>query len=96
MIISSLTSDKKGFSILIALGTTGVLLILVIGLATLYINEMKLSRLQYDNIFTYSQAEGAFEYAMLKVKNHQSGFQDSLNSTDPDGQMFPGNTDRTK
>ncbi|MBP6981183.1 hypothetical protein KBB25_00190 [Candidatus Gracilibacteria bacterium] len=96
MIISSLTSDKKGFSILIALGTTGVLLILVIGLASLYLNEMKLSRLQYDNIFTYSQAEGAFEYAMLKVKNHQDGFQDAMNSSDPDGQMFLGGTDRTK
>lgn len=96
MIISSLTSCKKGFSILIALGTTGVLLILVIGLASLYLNEMKLSRLQYDNIFTYSQAEGAFEYAMLKVKNHQDGFQDAINSSDPDGQMFLWSTDRTK
>lgn len=96
MIISSLTSDKKGFSILIALGTTGVLLILVIGLASLYLNEMKLSRLQYDNIFTYSQAEGAFEYAMLKAKNHQDGFQDAMNSSDPDGQMFLWGTDRTK
>lgn len=96
MIISPLTSNKKWFSILIALGTTGVLLILVIGLASLYLNEMKLSRLQYDNIFTYSQAEGAFEYAMLKVKNHQDGFEDAMNSTDPDGKMFTWGTDRTK
>ncbi len=57
---------------------------------------MKLSRLEYDNIFTYSQAEGAFEYAMLKVKNHQDGFQDSMNSSDPDGKIFTGSTARTQ
>lgn len=79
-----------------ALGTTGILLILVVGLASLYINEMKLSRLQYDNIFTYAQAEGAFEYAMLKVKNHQDGFQDSMSGSDVDGKMFTGSTTRTQ
>ncbi len=61
----------RGFSILVALGTVGVLLIIVTGLATIYINEMKLSRMQYDNIIAYAGSEGAFEYALLKVKNHR-------------------------
>lgn len=96
MYISPLTSDRRGFSILVALGTTGVLLILVIGLASLYVNEMKLSRLQYDSTLTSAQAEGAFEYAMLKVKNHREGFADSVTPDDLDGTIFSGSTERTK
>jgi hypothetical protein len=40
-----------------ALGTTGVLLIIIIGLANVFQKEMQLSRLQYNTILTYSQAE---------------------------------------
>lgn len=64
-------------------------------LASIYINELKLSRFQYNDIISYAQADGAFEYAMLKVKNHREGFQDSMKNTDPDGKMFIGTTPRT-
>ena len=50
-------SSRSGFSILVALGTIGILLIIVIGVATLYVGEMRLSRAQYDSIYSYAQAE---------------------------------------
>lgn len=93
--ISPALSSQKGFSILIALWTIGVLLIIMTSLASIYINELKLSRFQYNDIISYAQADGAFEYAMLKVKNHREGFQDSMKNTDPDGKMFIGTTPRT-
>jgi hypothetical protein len=52
-----LSSSHKGFSILLALGSIGVLLIIVTSLASIYMNEMKLSRMQYNNIIAYAQAE---------------------------------------
>ncbi|MDD2693349.1 MAG: hypothetical protein PHY14_00275 [Candidatus Gracilibacteria bacterium] len=93
--ISPVLSSRKGFSILVALGTIGVLLIIMTSLASIYINELKLSRFQYNDIISYAQADGAFEYAMLKVKNHREGFQDTMTNTDPDAKMFVGNTPRT-
>ena len=71
MIASRLITSRRGFSILVALATIGVLLIIVMGLATIYANELKLSRMQYDNVLAYAGSEGAFEYALLKVKNHR-------------------------
>jgi uncharacterized membrane protein len=56
MILSPHTS-QKGFTILIALGTIGILLIIATSLASIYINELKLSQLQYNNILAYAQAE---------------------------------------
>ena len=50
-------SSRSGFSILVALGTIGILLIIVIGVATLYVGEMRLSRAEYDSIYSYAQAE---------------------------------------
>ncbi len=40
-----------------ALGSIGVLLIIMVSLASIYINELKLSRMQYNNILAYAQAE---------------------------------------
>lgn len=57
---------------------------------------MKLSRLEYNNVLAYAQADGAFEYSMLKVANHRDGFQDRMLVTDPDKNLFSGSTDRTK
>lgn len=88
--------DKKGFSILVALGTIGVLLIIMTSLASIYVNEMRLSRLQYNTVLAHASMEGAFEYAMLKRKNHRDGFQDRMTSTDPDAQLLVGLTDRSK
>lgn len=90
-----LSSSRKGFSILIALGSIGVLLIIVTSLASVYMNEMKLSRMQYNNVIAYAQAEWAFEYAMLKVANHREWFQDSMGSGEVDARMFVGVTPRT-
>lgn len=96
MLSSHITSSRKGFSILVALGTTWVLLVIVLGIASVYLSEMKLSRLHYDNILTYAQAEWAFEYAMLKIANHREGFSDSVTNADLDGKMLIGSTERTK
>lgn len=79
-----------------ALGTIGVLLILVTGLATTYIRELKLSRTTYDEVIAEASAEGMFEYAMLKVRNHREGFADSVTSDDLDGKMLTLSTDRSK
>lgn len=40
-----------------ALGTIGILLIIVTGIATVYINEMRLSRISYDDIVARGSAE---------------------------------------
>ncbi len=93
---SHLHPSKKWFTILIALWTIGILLIIVTSLASIYINEMKLSRLQYNNILAYAQADWVFEYAMLKVANHRDGFQDVMLWGDPDSSMFSGSTPRTE
>ncbi len=90
------TSSRKWFTILIALWTIGILLIIVTSLASIYINEMKLSRMQYNNILAYAQADGAFEYAMLKIANHRDGFQDAMLWGDPDSSIFSGSTARTE
>jgi hypothetical protein len=79
-----------------ALGTIGVLLIIVIGIATLYINEMRLSRISYDEVVASASAEWAFEYGMLKVRNHREGFEDELIPTDPDGGLLSLSSDRSK
>lgn len=83
----------KGFSLLMALGITAVLLIMVVGLALVYMRELKLSRLSYDEVLSSASAEGLFEYGMLKVRNHADGFQDSVRAGsgedfDADGKMF--------
>ncbi len=95
MIARNITS-QKWFSILMALGSIGVLLIIMVSLASIYINELKLSRMQYNNILAYAQAEWVFEYAMLKKANHREGFQDTMQPTDLDAHMFSGSTDRTR
>ena len=92
---SSLITSRRGFSILMALWSTGVLLIIVVGMANIFLSEMRLSRLQYDSILSATQAEWAFEYAMLKVKNHRDGFVDRMDSSSPDALIFSGASPRT-
>ena len=53
----SLLASRKGFSILVALGTIGVLLIIVIGIASVYQREITLSRMTYEDILTDARAE---------------------------------------
>lgn len=79
-----------------ALGTTGVLLVLAVGLANVFLSEMRINKMVYDGILAYSTAESTFEYAMLKVKNHREGFEDRLTATDIDSNLLSGNSPRTK
>ncbi len=80
--------NSSGFSILIAIGTIWVLLILVTSLAISYIRESRLSRYSYDEIIVSAAAEWQFEYAMLKIKNHRDGFQDTTFSGELDGNIL--------
>lgn len=77
--------NSSGFSILMALGVTGVLLIIVASLALTYIRESRLSRYSYDEVIASTAGEWAFEYGMLKIRNHKDGFQDTVSPVDPDG-----------
>ena len=78
-----------------ALGSIGVLMIIVVGMASVFLREMRLSRLQYDSILSSTQAEGVFEYAMLKVRNHRDGFADTMNVSSPDAIIFSWASPRT-
>lgn len=84
-----------------ALGITAILMIVVTGLAVMYMKELKISRLSYDEVLAQTSAEGVFEYGMLKIRNHADGFQDSMflkkdGSGDVDAKMFALKTERSK
>ena len=87
--------SKSWFSILMAIGTIGVLLILVTSLAISYIRESRLSRYSYDEVIASTAAEGEFEYAMLKARNHRDGFQDATFSGELDGNILDLSTPRS-
>lgn len=94
-------SQHRGFSILMALGITAILMIVVTGLAVMYMKELKISRLSYDEVLAQTSAEGVFEYGMLKIRNHADGFQDSMflkkdGPSDADAKMFALKTERSK
>ncbi len=89
-------NNSSGFSILLAIGTIAILLILVTSLAMSYIRESKLSRFSYDEVIASTAAEGEFEYAMLKVRNHRDGFQDIVTPVEPDGKFLGLLTPRSK
>lgn len=79
----------QGFSVLMAMGIITILMIMVTGVAMTYLREFRLSRFSYDEVIASAAAEGAFEYAMLKIHNHESGFADSAKSdSDEDMQKF--------
>jgi hypothetical protein len=78
-----------------AIGTIWVLLILVTSLAISYIRESRLSRYSYDEVIASSAAEGEFEYAMMKVRNHRDGFQDATFSGELDGNILDLSTPRS-
>lgn len=88
----------QGFSVLMAMGIITILMIMVTGVAMTYLREFRLSRFSYDEVIASAAAEGAFEYAMLKIRNHESGFEDSAKS-DSYGDMekfFKFSTPRSK
>ena len=57
---------------------------------------MRLSRTSYDEVLAYASAEGMFEYAMLKARNHREGFQDIVTESELDGKMLIPTTERSK
>lgn len=50
-------SQHRGFSILMALGITAILMITVTALAAMYARELKISRMTYDEILAQNAAE---------------------------------------
>lgn len=61
-----------------------------------YVREMRLSRTSYDEVVAYANAEGMFEYAMLKVRNHREGFSDSVDGDEIDGKVLLPTTARSR
>ncbi len=94
MLIKS--TNSSGSSILMAIGTIAVLLILVSSLAVSYIRESKLSRFSYNEVLVSTASEWIFEYGMLKIRNHKSGFEDATFSGEVDGNILDLSTDRSK
>ncbi len=88
--------NSSGFSILMAMGVTGILLIIVTSLALTYIRESRLSRFSYDEVLSSTAGEWFFEYGMLKIRNHKDGFQDTVSSVDPDGKILQLSTPRSE
>lgn len=69
---------KQGFSTIIAIMMTAFLIILSAGLLNLYLLENKTSHFLSNGTAAYAAAEGSLEYGLLKIANHQSGFQDAI------------------
>lgn len=92
----TLRLNTSGFSLLVAIGTIAVLLVIVSSLAVLYIRETKLSRYLYDDLIASSNAEGMYEYAMLKIRNHRDGFEDSVSKSEPDGALLAPSLQRSQ
>ena len=72
------TKSQKGFSTLLALMMTGFLVVLSAGVLFLFLSESQISRSLSNGISAYHAAEGSLELALLKIKNHREGFQDTL------------------
>lgn len=53
----TLSSSRNAFSTIVALGVIGFLLVLVSGLVTVFMREVKITRAVYDGILTYAGAE---------------------------------------
>lgn len=91
-----INKNTSGFSILMAIWTIGLLLIIVTSLAITYMRESKLSRFSYNEVLVSTAAEWAFEYGMLKVRNHKDWFQDGTFSGEIDGNILDLGTPRSK
>lgn len=69
---------RKGFSVVLAIVVTAFLTILSAGVLDLVMREMKTSSAYWHGVSTQAGAEGSLEWALLKLKNHREGFQDSV------------------
>lgn len=85
---TSLRRSRSGFSSVLAILLTAFLVALSAGILFLFVAESRISRSLVDGFSAYAGAEGAMEYALLKVKNHREGFQDAMRRSSSDGMLF--------
>lgn len=81
-------TNRRGFSSVIAILLTAFLVVLSAGVLFLFVAESRISRSLFDGFSAYAGAEGAMEYALLKVKNHREGFEDVMKRSSDDGKVF--------
>ncbi len=91
----SLLSSHRGFSSLTAIGVTGFLMILALGLTQLFMMESRINRSYYEGILLSNATEGAFEYARLKMVNHRHGFSDTVGDAEIDSRLLAGSLPQT-
>jgi hypothetical protein len=70
--------NQSGFSTILALLLTGFLVTLAAGVLFLFLSENKINQSLFTGTAAYHAAEGATEYALLKIKNHREWFADAL------------------
>jgi hypothetical protein len=74
----SLQEDKKWFVAIIVVLLIGFLTVVTASLLWLFVEENKITRTLSSGIATQYGSEWALEYALLKKKHHDHGFEDSL------------------
>ena len=74
----SLQEDKKWFVAIIVVLLIGFLTVVTASLLWLFVEENKITRTLSSGIATQYGSEWALEYALLKKKYHDHGFEDSL------------------
>lgn len=74
----TLSGDRRGFVAIIVVLLIGFITVVAAGILWLFVEEGKASRLLSAGMTLQYGSEGAIEYALLKKKNHDHGFQDSM------------------
>ncbi|EKE28567.1 MAG: hypothetical protein ACD_3C00043G0006 [uncultured bacterium (gcode 4)] len=72
------TNYNSWFSSIVAILLTAFLVVVSAWVLSIVLQESRNTRLVYNSISTYAWAEWAQEYALLKIKNHEEWFQDSI------------------
>lgn len=84
--------NKKWFSTIVAMLLTAFLIILSSWILFLVLQESKITRTVFNTVSTYAGAEWSLEYALLKIKNHEEWFSDSINKDDSDSNLLANNS----
>lgn len=74
----TLSGDRRGFVAIIVVLLIGFITVVAAGILWLFVEEGKASRLLSAGMTLQYGSEGAIEYALLKKKNHDHGFEDSM------------------
>ncbi|EKE30129.1 MAG: hypothetical protein ACD_2C00038G0006 [uncultured bacterium (gcode 4)] len=91
------TKHNSWFSTIVAILLTAFLVVVSAGVLSIVLQESKNTRLVYNSISTYAWAEWAQEYALLKIKNHDEWFQDSIvDGQDDDSMLLAADPDDVK